>query len=80
MTGCWNKSSPEIPKVAQKIATAVFTFLKTGVIKQAQKVNKYCATSVSKFDAKNFQKSPNLVTLLPTRHCLSMADCVEWQL
>ena len=44
-------------KVAKIISTAVFTLIK--IFKIAQK--SFWATFVSKFVAKNFKKSPNLV-------------------
>ena len=56
------KSSLNVPKVAQNVATSGYINKKT-FSKKAQKVIKYLGFFCEKFVGKSFQKSPNLVTL-----------------
>ena len=60
------KSGPNFPRVAQKVASAVLPYnVKSDtVFQKAQKSPSIWATIVIKFIAKNFQKSPNLVTVV----------------
>ena len=61
MTRCWNKSSPNFPKVAPD--TEVLN-LKSDVFKVTQKVaNTICATFAENI-LQEVSKTPNLVTLI----------------
>ena len=62
VTRCWNKKSPIFFKVAQKLATAA-KLKKSWFSKLCKKSTSIRATFERKFVPKNFQKSPNLVTL-----------------
>ena len=57
------KSNPNFSKVSLKVAKAIFP-LKMTNLKVAQKVDQMFYKRL--FVAKNFQKSPNLVTLITT--------------
>ena len=58
MTRCWNKRQKICPKIIPLV------FLKVIFCKLAIKDNNFLATFESKFNIKNFQKLPNLVTLI----------------
>ena len=66
VTRCWIKKMVQMfSKVAQIISTAVFTSI--GLFQNSPKVNNlFWATFESEFVSKNFQKLPNLVTLIGT--------------
>ena len=55
------------PKLAQKVAKAVFTLNMT-LLEIAQKVSKYLGYFCNQFDTKNFQKSPNQVTFFRSEY------------
>ena len=72
VTRCWKeKEAHNFQKVAQNVSVVVFTY----TLKVAKYVTMYTwATFVIKFVAYNFQKSPNLVTLLSTDYKVNKAN------
>ena len=60
------KVAQKFPKIAQKVNTAVYTW-KWMFSKQPKNSTYIWATFVRKSITKNFQKSPNLVTLLSSQ-------------
>ena len=72
-TRCWNKSSPNMSKSCQKVATAVITSKSTVFKKPKWSLNIW-ASFKGKFVDKNFEKSPNLVTL-PIIYFLIYKEC-----
>ena len=64
-------------KVAQIVATSVYTYINLFFQNSPKSHQSVLATFTSKFDAKNFQKSPNLVTLERERVCMVFVDKIE---
>ena len=61
-TRCWSKKVAQLfPKVAKNIHSSFYT--NWSFSNETKSKQSFWATFVSKFVAKNFQKSPNLVTL-----------------
>ena len=72
------KSCPNVSTSCLKISTVVFTLI--DLCQSSPKVNIFWVTFVNKIVAKNFKKSPNLVTLdwKPTSTKNSMDPIYHW--